>query len=637
MCTYKQLTVENCHWNLHHAQTEIIMDLNSHRTEIEQFLFDLRDHLKQSIEEPTEYENTVNLFGDSSVYQNRKFLERCEKILSHFSDSSNNNLKVMQNGFSTPEKSTNKSTRSSILENIQSEEISYLEMSATPPKKAISTEYIDFQEQKTSETPTKSNEPDNEDDEDDEDDGDNEENKILDKGIYDICNESPQSDDSLKTNLETENNTIPDCPYAGLPASHLSIQKSTKFGQLQRVEKRLFFDQCKKCYCGILSDWLLCYCDGIASLRPAFSVHLKTLGVEVEHYGDGKRRELCFQITTPDPNKKYVFQCNSEVEAKEWIHAIEAVIRGDSGAHLSATKSPRKLPTPPLKKKPSIADNVSNRSESMNDCIYEEPSPLYNMHQPTELLIEKNKNDNETVPDVPEKQKSITNMAKKFDYDIPKSPPLPINSESETAELLDISRNNSDFQMKIKDVHSKLSSQLSTSGPSPERLKRIVKKTLSSDSDTSTISSQQTPTKEQKKTVKNSLKNSKSPSQEKSSRNWFLNRLNKSTSSTRSSTSSPTKCKQSEKENLLNNLEMCDGYEGELISPTNGTSSAVNVKGSKVNMIINQFEASGHIAMFSVDAFNGGHSDAKLSSFLESDCNNYEPIMTGPSSFMKKM
>ncbi|XP_055838188.1 uncharacterized protein LOC129906435 [Episyrphus balteatus] len=613
------------------------MDLNCHRNEIEQFLFDLRDHLKHSIE-PTEYENTVNLFGDSSSeYQNRKFLERCERILSHFSDSSNNNHKVVQNGFSTPEKSTSKSARSSMLEHVDSEEISYLEMSSTPPKKAISTEYIDFQEQKIIENPIQkpNREPDNEEDDDDDD---NEENKILDKGIYDICNESPQSDEGLKVNLETENTLIPDCPYAGLPASHLSIQKSTKFGQLQRIEKRLFFDQCKKCYCGILSDWLLCYCDGVTSLRPAFSVHLKTHGVEVEHYGDGKRRELCFQITTPDPNKKHVFQCNSEVEAKEWIHAIEAVIRGDSAAtQLASTKSPRKLPTPPIRKK-AFSDSTSTRSDSNNDCIYEEPSPLYNMHQPTELLIERSKEEDSTDrPDIPEKQKSITNMAKKFDYDIPKSPPLPVNSESETAELLDISRNNSDFQTKVKDVHSKLSSQLSTSGPSPERLKKIVKKTLSSDSESSVISPQHTPsTKEQKKAVKSSQKHSKSPNQEKSSRNWFLNRLNKSTSSTRSSTASPTKCKQSEKENLLNNLEICDGFEGDFISPTNGGAST-NVKGSKVNMIINQFEASGHLAMFSVEAFNGGHGDTKLSSFLESDCNNYEPIMTGPSSFMKKV
>ncbi|XP_055921423.1 uncharacterized protein LOC129952688 [Eupeodes corollae] len=615
------------------------MDLNRHRVEIEQFLFDLRDHLKHSME-PTNYENTMNLFSDSSEFQNIKLLERCEKILSHFSDSSNNNNhKVVQNGFSTPEKPStyNKSAGSSMVEHIESEDISYLEMSSTPPKKAISTEYIDFQEQKIIENPIKSHHPDNEEDDDDDD---NEENRILDKGIYDLCNESIQSEDGLKENLETESNSIiQDCPYAGLPASHLSIQKSTKFGQLQRIERRLFFDQCKKCYCGIISDWLLCYCDGITSLRPTFSLHLKTHGVEVEHHGDGKRRELCFQITTPDPNKKHVFLCNSEVEAKEWIHAIEAVIRGDSAAHSSAvaSKSPRKLPTPPISKK-SFPDNKSNRSDSNNDCIYEEPSPLYNMHQPTELLIERSKDDDSAVPNIPEKQKSMTSMAKKFDYDIPKSPPQPVNSESETAELLDISRNHSDFQAKVKDVHSKLSSQLSTSGPSPDRLRKIVKKTLSSDSESSVISPQLTPTtKEQKKAVKSSQKHSKSPNQEKSSRNWFLNRLNKTTSSTRSSTASPTKCKQSEKENLLNNLEISDGYEGDFISPSSNIPTA-DIKASKVNMIINQFEASGHLTMYNVEAFNGGLPETtKLSSFCESDCNNYEPIMTGPSSFMKKV
>lgn len=535
--------------------------------------------------------------------------------------------------------------------------------------------------------------------EDDEENDNNDMNAFDDDPqIYDICQVTTQGSDGEEDEIGLEETqkaitsdshfSLPniDCPYMDLPAGHLAIKKSTKYGQLMRIEKRLFFDQSKKYYCGILNDWLLCYADGPTSNKPTISLYLKIPSIEIEHFGEGKRRDVCFQITTCDPSKRFVFQAINEIDAKEWIHAIESAIRSDITAVLEArTSSTRKLPTPPVMKKMTFLStfqrpNDMQISTSSNDCIYEEPSPQQQYVK-------------DQRPELPQKQNNPLTLENTFEYDVPKVPPQPLNFNTDNnIQLINPFENkvnntlenphtdsnylpsltptttpqklclkmeeNLDFQAKVKDVHSKLTSQLS-GGP-----KKSLKKTLSSTSQseaeslTSPNSMLPSPTsplpaitgvdmKKQKKTPPNSPQ--KTSTNEKSSfaKNWFLNRLNKTTSSTRSNSSSPSnspsKCKQSEKENLLNtSSDVCDGYDmhnsnlsSNPVSPILKSSSPNTSGTSKVNMIINQLEASGHLAsMFSVDAV------ASFSSFCDNDCNNYEPIMTvstPPSNLLKKI
>ncbi|XP_017866339.1 PREDICTED: uncharacterized protein LOC108615961 isoform X3 [Drosophila arizonae] len=526
------------------------------------------------------------------------------------------------------------------------------------------------------------------------------EQQQQDQQIYDIC----QNPGEEETQQVFAHELFINCPYADLPAGHLALHRSIKFGQLQRIEKRLFFDQTKKYYCGILNDWMLCYADGPTSCRPSSSLYLKSSAIEIEHFGEGKRREVCFQITTADPSKKFVYQANNEVDAKEWIHAIEAAIRGEAVAQ-ATLKSLRKLPTPPVMKRLNFTASATTTATN-SDSIYEEPSPIYNFGEAL------------TPPRLPEKCNSPSALAKRFEYDIPKCPPQPLvmdeepaGGEVETAELLNggaIASGSGaggagagvelkaqpqpsslhgnlalDFQAKVKTVHSELSSQLT----SPERLKKAVKKSyscgnpnsepelLSLTSGSSNCSSCSPATlKDQKKQRKATQTPPTSPQKtpgkdcDKLARNWFLSRLNKTSStqnsrSTGGGTSSPTsipanaKCKQSEKENLLNGLDMCDGsYDGapndlqqyqqqqhqQHQQSSNSTSPCLKAEAkSKVNMIINQFESSGHLStMFSVEAL-AANALASLTSFCESDnCNNYEPIMplaTPPSSYLKKV
>ncbi|KAI8127142.1 hypothetical protein FF38_12224 [Lucilia cuprina] len=704
--------------------------------EITQFLCDVRDYFRASLA-TSEYENTSNMFYLTASDSTEQLLNRCECLLNRLNNQNQKtSINTNTNGKSSflPLHQQWQSNRDKINVDVkqnknETEEVSYLDMSASHYNRSTKSpvgKIVDFNSSGDSDktfrcstlvvrqnksflhrihdtmTTTTDDETDGEDEDNENHDG----NKINqfedDPQIYDICQVTTQGSDGEEDDIgleETQKAITPDshfslpnidCPYMDLPAGHLSIKKSTKYGQLLRIEKRLFFDQSKKYYCGILNDWLLCYADGPTSNRPTISLYLKIPSIEIEHFGEGKRRDVCFQITTCDPNKRFVFQAINEIDAKEWIHAVEAAIRSEVSGTEIRNSNARKLPTPPVMKKLTFLNtfqrgNETLSSTSSNDCIYEEPAPA---HQ----YVTSPSSDNDQRPELPHKQSNPIDLANKFEYDVPKCPPQPLNYNSNNDILLiNPYENNSnsaqdkshtltlpesnflptsappslaqkkcskieenlDFQAKVKDVHSKLTSQLS-SGPNIKKSFKISVLSSSQGDAESLVTSNTIPSsptsplpaasdfKKQKKTSTPPNSPQKTPNEKSSfAKNWFLNRLNKTTSSTRSNPSSPSnspsKCKQSEKENLLNSTsDVCDGYDmsSNPVSPILQSSSPTSGK-SKVNMIINQLEASGHLAsMFSVDAV------ASFSSFCDNDCNNYEPIMTissPPSNFLKKV
>ncbi|XP_050324774.1 uncharacterized protein LOC126756026 isoform X1 [Bactrocera neohumeralis] len=714
--------------------------------DIEQFLRDVREHFRASLE-TSDYENTSNMFHVTEADATLKLLIRCEMLLANYAlkdanaTTLNNNKSIIVNGkmesnevydginganrvndpsmqahtrHTTASKQGNNATKNITKQTERShEDASYLDMSGggggrTSGKKSNSWYDEWNSDMKSDKTfrcsgrvgnKTNSKAYSDEDVDVDEEDSDANEDDNSSQN-YDICQVSSHDRDEMQKAItpELEPMQAIDCPYMDLPAGHLSIQHATKFGQLQRVEKRLFFDQCKKYYCGVLDDWLLCYADGPTSAHPTITLYLKHNGVEIEHYGEGKRREVCFQITTADPNKKFLFQANSEVDAKEWIIAVEAAIRGDTSP-ASLIRNTRKLPTPPMAKKMTFMSHINNAPT--HDCIYEEPSPLFQTE----------KTSNKPKPNLPSKKDATAtvDLINELEYDIPKYPPQPVKSadtsqsELETAELLNLNENSVpnteklEFQSIVKDVHSKLSSQLS-GGPTPERLKKALIKTYSGSSASDVEALALTPTspntvKENKKQRKsttpnvspqksnNSVHGSPSNNNNNSSNNtvsvndrvgvkcfdkWFFNRMNKTTSSGRSTSSSssapssPAKCKQSEKENLLQSLDSHDAVDGGgggggndgLHTNSSNPSSPIlkntfsscsagvdSTMKSKVDLIIKEFETSAHMGMLTMETL-AGSAVASLSSFCDKDCNNYEPIMTvttPPSSFLKKI
>ncbi|KAH8309536.1 hypothetical protein KR059_011637 [Drosophila kikkawai] len=621
-------------------------------------LADVRAHFRASLE-TSEYENASNLFHMTAAEQTAALLARCEILLA----GSGSGLGCAD------EQATPVNHRSSLVDCVDSKvgaetgPSGYLEMLASPSSSknslSASREYIDLGSSGSLDRCSAHHQP-----------VTGSAEKEHHQGLYEICQGGPgaeQEEDESQQVITFTHELIIDCPYADLPAGHLSLQRSTKYGQLQRiVPKRLFFDQTRKCYCGILNDWMLCYADGPTACRPSSTLYLKSSSIEIEHFGEGKRRDICFQITTDDPNKKFVYQANNEVDAKEWIHAIEAAIRGDAGAHLPLKiPIPRKLPTPPVQKKSTY---------TAADIIYEEPSPVYGLIDSAAVVL----------PKLPEKNNSPSSLARRFEYDVPKCPAQPLqeaaapavatDGEVESFGLLNTESEihvqpqpsslhggmSLDFQARVKTVHSELSNQLSPGGPSPDRLKKAVKKSYSNGGESEMLSPLTspglTPTKEQKKQRKSQTTPQTSPASkdcDKLARNWFLSRLNKSSGTKATGTGSPgsspsnAKCKQSEKENLLTDSELGEGFDGSPGERDPGlpglpTSPCLKAEAkSKVNMIINQFESSGHLStMFSVEAL-AANALASLTSFCESDgCNNYEPIMplaTPPSSYLKKV
>uniref|UniRef100_A0A6P4FH15 Uncharacterized protein LOC108051931 n=1 Tax=Drosophila rhopaloa TaxID=1041015 RepID=A0A6P4FH15_DRORH len=629
------------------------------RAEIDQFLLDVRAHFRASLE-TSEYENASNLFHMTAAEQTAALLTRCEILLAASGCGSGSG-----SGLGCADEQAAGNHRTSLVDCVDSKvggetgPSGYLEMLASPSSSknslSASREYIDLGSSGSLDR-CAANQP-----------VAGSVDKEPHQQLYEICQGqgTGQDEDEAQQAITFTHELIIDCPYADLPAGHLALQRSTKYGQLQRiVPKRLFFDQTRKCYCGILNDWMLCYADGPTACRPSSTLYLKCSSIEIEHFGEGKRRDICFQITTDDPNKKFVYQANNEVDAKEWIHAIEAAIRGDVGAHPHLkSPPPRKLPTPPVQKKSTY---------TAADIIYEEPSPIYGLMDSSTMVL----------PKLPEKNNSPNALARRFEYDVPKCPAQPlqeasarvvsVGGEVESLGLLhepdmkvqplpsSLHGNMSlDFQARVKTVHSELSTQLSAGGPSPDRLKKAVKKSYTNGSETEMLSPltspAHTPTKEQKKQRKSPTMPQISPVSkdcDKLARNWFLSRLNKSAGSktTTAGSGSPnnTKCKQSEKENLLTDAELGEGYDASPGDRDHGlpgsppTSPCLKAEAkSKVNMIINQFESSGHLStMFSVEAL-AANALASLTSFCESDgCNNYEPIMplaTTPSSFLKKV
>ncbi|SPP75725.1 uncharacterized protein LOC117590918 [Drosophila guanche] len=659
------------------------------RPEMEQFLLDVRAHFRASLE-TSEYENTSNLFHMTAAEQTAELLERCELLLAGYADGDGDANTDDQ--VPAPNIKSNGNGNGNVMGDRVDSKVGaetgpscYLEMLSSPSSSknslSASREYIDLSSScsldsdKTFRFSAKQPGPGAAAKDDRE------------QQLYETCHRQDQSPDQVEDEAQKaipfSHELIIDCPYADLPAGHLALQRSNKYGQLQRiVPKRLFFDQTRKCYCGILNEWMLCYADGPTACRPSSCLYLKSSAIEIEHFGEGKRRDICFQITTDDPNKKYVYQANNEVDAKEWIHAIEAAIRGDatSTVHQSLKNPlPRKLPTPPVTKRTNYPT-----TPTATDSIYEEPSPIYNLS--VDL--------SGTPPRLPEKTHSPSSLARRFEYDVPKCPPQPLEEatksvgEAEIMVLLSEGESKAqpqpqasslhgslamDFQAKVKTVHSELSSQLTAGGPSPERLKKAVKKSYScasnsSDSEMLSLSltspAQSPNNKEQKKQRKSQTSAQTSPQKaattpvkdcDKLARNWFLSRLNKSTGQKTATTASAapgnTKCKQSEKENLLTDPDLGEGYgfdggvSGERdpsLSISKPTSPCLKAEAkSKVNMIINQFESSGHLStMFSVEAL-AANALASLTSFCDGDsCNNYEPIMplsTPPSSFLKKV
>lgn len=441
------------------------------------------------------------------------------------------------------------------------------------------------------------------------------------------------------------------CPFSGLPATHLELKKAIITGNLHK--RRTFFGQVKKYYAGIIDDWLLLYAGGKADLKPTICISLAHCTIHdrsaetpnvspttnptttTRKPSDTYELQLIQQLPGGF-QKKFHFQVNSKQILMDWLTAIQSTLSSVPEMptlrprDITFIASNRKLPTPPfdemtysagvnpseatksvittktcsLSSSPGVYGNtrLSNRSED----IYEEPA---------EMLLSHYKHPNESceVFDITLLTPSDSNL----NYDIPKSPPKCIDDGLQC-------HHDTPANHKFSEVKNKLSTQLKSLPPissSPTKSTTTAKDYLS-----------RSPSSIKEKPKKGS---GESPSP--SVKNWFLSRLNKS---------SVTKDVQDQVSNAQpNTADVATPSKIKLSSSirrTNGSTAAIacstsmkiiesdrSVKGGKVNMIIHQLEANGHLPIFSKTHGEPRRYTQMIS--YEDDSNadddhNYEPM-----------
>lgn len=376
---------------------------------------------------------------------------------------------------------------------------------------------------------------------------------------------------------------ISTCPFGGLPAAHLAIKKCRKIGHLNRIGKRKFFDQPKKYYVGILDGWILFYCGGQTDLKPTFCLQLSrcslgtteptTTSVGESTGSPSKRREFTFQLIHVD--KKYTLQATSANDLDEWLSAIFDL---EQRQRLNTFNSMcRRLPTPPPQ---SVYQE--ERTSSRSEDIYEEPADMQTYAIPRAQSIPSS-----SAPDLPQKlgkrfpDLSGESTMNECDYDTPKNPPR--STTTAVPETVD----------KLKEVKSLLSTHLAGGGVCrPKPKSTILKKPAA------TVVSTDKPKKD----------DNRSPIKKM----WFLHRLS------RSVTRSP-----SIKIAVANepSAEHMDRPHPIVVAAT----TKFSVKGGKVNMIINQLEANGHLPLF-----GKGMSERRYTTYCEDeeDCHNDYELVT---------
>jgi PH domain len=405
--------------------------------------------------------------------------------------------------------------------------------------------------------------------------------------IYDMATPLAQQDENK-------------CPYTGLPAAHLKIMNSIQAGLLTRVEKKLFFAQSKDFYAGILEKWILLYPSKSNDMKPSECFYPKAV--------ESDKTDNQFNILT-NAGKRYHFQAPNADEFNEWMMNIKQIIEeneSQESCQLRETQTSqlsfRKLPSPPLEEEcheetrdsRSSSENYYGFNRSSNQTVinneerlYEEPCaanrkvvescegeklPEQSGEKPPSLPAKtgrKTKDDSVHGYDVPKPTKASSENNEKIVENMPQpssSSPSP-SPEPPSVETPDKSRN------KVSEMTAILST---INLVSPEEKRK---------SHTPKVRTIATPDKGEHE------KGEKRVSPMKS---WFSKQMNKS-------------------KKRLSKREKSPEVENENEEPLTA------VKGTKVNMIINQLEKNGQLKVLSKSLKN-----RKSSAFNESE--DYETV-----------
>lgn len=373
---------------------------------------------------------------------------------------------------------------------------------------------------------------------------------------------------------ETTSNTERDhelCPYTGLPAAHLKIMNSVQFGLLTRIEKKLFFAQTKDFYVGILEKWILLYPSKSNDMKPSECFYPKSFKVE--------KGENQFSVVT-NFLKHYHFQAPNADEFNDWVENIKHIIEENEKTEISSVReiqssqlSFRKLPSPPTAAHEegydsrSSSENYYGFNRNSNQTVINNEERLYEEPHASVRNFEANVEESEIQPPtLPEKLgKKVNDDDEVHSYDVPKKAKA-VKEFDERSEIQDNCRLSS--------------SELARASASPDKSRTKVSEMTAILSSINLVSPEEkrksTHTSNSKKIVtadKTELE--KGDKRISPVKNWFSKHISKS-------------------KKRLSKREKSPEVEEE-----ENSDQPTSLKGTKVNMIINQLERNGQLKVLS--------------------------------------
>ncbi|XP_070499560.1 uncharacterized protein blow [Chironomus tepperi] len=353
------------------------------------------------------------------------------------------------------------------------------------------------------------------------------------------------------------------CPFTGLPAVHLKLMCSPLTGLLTRLEKKLFFGQSKDFYAGILDKWILLYPSKSNDMAPSEYFYPKRL---VNVKGENQ-----FIIVTNN-DKRYHFQAPNSQEYSEWIENINKILEENQNGRMRESQIPqllstRKLPSPPPPTQPDSKDNNGNNDDIENYYSFSGAPQSINSNE--ERLYEEpcstSIDDNESPPKLPKKigKRIIEEDEVDHEYDTPKS----TKSLDETREIVHDNRD-------IENVPT----QHNDNSPNIPRVKVSEM--------TAMLSGINLVSPEEKLRSNNMIRSRKAHSIEENIPNDVIESHKRK---------SPVK--KWFRQTIMRSKRYSQKEKTPVIEETEEEMNKIvtSVKGSKVNMIINQLEKSGQL------------------------------------------
>lgn len=372
------------------------------------------------------------------------------------------------------------------------------------------------------------------------------------------------------SSLKMENSEL--CPFTGLPAAHLRIMNSVQSGLLTRIDKKLFFAQSKDFYVGILEKWILLYPSKSNDMKPSECFYPKSIKIE--------KGENQFHLVT-NLMKRYHFQAPNSAEFNDWVENIKRIIEENEkveNAKLcemqTSQLSFRKLPSPPLNSREETLDSGStsetyygfNRNSNQTvinteECLYEEPSASSRSNGNHETEKEES---GVQPPTLPEKMGKKVTDNDVHSYDVPKQAKLIFdlddNSERDdncplpSLESAIVTETPGKTRTKVSEMTAMLSSINLVSPEEKRKSTHILNSKKIAEADNG--------------------KTEKSDKRISPVKNWLSKHISKN-------------------KKRLSKREKTPEAVGE------NTDSPISLKGTKVNMIINQLERNGQLKVLS--------------------------------------